>query len=187
MSIADGADFQTSEQLCENHQNLRNLTKERFKVLLLATSLLSDSDCDVTCDKIDADIAIINGTAIKLYVIREPFQMLKVVVSRFAKIYELKSAIQRSFNALQKRTRQKSDKESSKSLTSGDEHKRSNKIVEPIANISWKYIWRTYYLRSNGTALLHDEKTLTDYGICTKSVLSFEKKAKIQRKIQAKR
>lgn len=177
-SVAGDIDF---EQLCENHRNLRNSTKERLQSILDATPLLRDFSGDVTHDEIAAEISIIKGDAIKIYVTREPYQRLKVIVSRTNTIIELKSAIKRSFNALQNRLRLKSAKDESSS-------KRSSKRNEPIASISWKYIWRTYYLRHNGrAALINNEKTLADYDIRNKDILDFVKKIKIDRKVQRKR
>lgn len=184
MNRSDGSagdiDFETSEQLCELHRNLRNSTKERLQSILDATTLLRDFSGDVTHDEIAAEISIVKGDAIKIYVTREPYQRLKVIVSRTNTIVELKSAIKRSFNALQNRLRLKSAKDESSS-------KRCSKRNETIANISWKYIWRTYYLRHNRTALINNEKTLADYDIRNKDILDFVKKIKIDRKNQRKR
>lgn len=175
-----GIDFETSEQLCEIHRNLRNSTKERLQSILNATPLLCDFNGDVTYDDIAAEISIVKGDAIKIYVTREPYQRLKLIVSRTNTIIELKSAIKRSFNALQNRLKLKNAKDKSSS-------KRSNKHNEPIVNISWKYIWRTYYLRHNGAALINNEKTLAEYDIRNKAILDFVKKIKIDRKNQRKR
>lgn len=167
--------IETSEQLCEIHRNLRYSTKERLQSILDATPLLRDFNGDVTHDEIAAEIAIIKGDAIKIYVTREPYQRLKVIVSRTNTISELKSAIKRSFNALQNRLRLKSANDETSS-------KRSSKRVEPIANISWKYIWQTYYLRHNGAALISNEKTLAEYNVRNKDILDFVKKIKVDRK-----
>lgn len=180
--VGDGSiDFKTSEQLCEIHRNLRNQTKERLQSILDATPLLRDFNGDVTHDEIDAEISIVKGDSIKIYVTREPYQRLKVIVSRTNTIIELKLAIKRSFNALQNRLRLRSAKDESSSKRS------SKRNDEPIANISWKYIWRTYYLRHNGIALTNDDKTLAEYEIHNKDILDFVKKVKIDRKTQRKR
>lgn len=170
MSKADGLDLETSEQLCENHRNLRNKTKERLQSLFDATSLLRDFTGDVTPDEIAAEISIIKGDSIKVYIERGPHQRLKVIVSRTSKLSELKSAFRRTFLALKQR--QKNAKHT----------KRSDKRSEPFANISWKYIWRTYYLRHNGIALTDNDKLLTDYGVSNKDSLDFVKITKIERR-----
>lgn len=179
MSKTDDFDVKQSEQLCEIHRNLRNKTKERLKFLFEATPLLRDLNCDVTHDEISAEIAIVKGESIKIYVKREPYQRLKVIVPRLCKISELKLAIQRSFNALQRRLRQL---RANDGTASSKEKRRSKSSSEPIATISWKYIWQTYYLRHNGNALINNEKTLNDYDIRNKDILDFVKKIKIDRK-----
>lgn len=45
-------------------------------------------------------------------------------------------------------------------------------------NISWRYIWRTYYLDYHGVRLTDDNKLLDNYGIGNKSVLKFVKNTK---------
>ncbi|MCL4139887.1 UNVERIFIED_CONTAM: hypothetical protein GTU68_019772 [Idotea baltica] len=43
-------------------------------------------------------------------------------------------------------------------------------------SISWKYIWRTYWLCFEGTRLVDDNKKLLSFGISHKAKLSFLKK-----------
>lgn len=177
--------FETSEQLHEKHQNLHNITKERLRNILAQTPALRDITCDVTHDEIVNEIAIVNGESIKIYVTREPYQQLKVIVSKNCKIIELKAAIKRNFNALQRRQQQNQTCGNDKLTYS--EQRRRYKNAEPKANISWKYIWHTYYLRYNGIALTENEKCLSDYDIRNKAVLEFVKKIKVDRKMRNKK
>lgn len=194
-SINDEAiEFVACSELSKNHQHLRNETRERLKHLLAKTSTLRDLNCDLTPDEITAEIAIIHGESIKVYVTREPYQQLKIIVSKNGTIRDLKAAIRRSFQAYQNRQRIKSQCESSSSSSSSSSKKSTHSNErqrqhshEPFAsNISWKYIWRTYYLQSDtdSTALTDDERTLSEYGICNKTVLKFVKKIKIDRRTQ---
>lgn len=176
MSCADAAatDFQTTRELLKNHQHLRNETRHRLKHLLAEIPSLRDISCDVTPDEIAAEIAIINGESIKVYLTREPYQQLKVIVPRNGSVRDLKVAIRRSFIALQRQRANQS--EANDSETPSD---------EPIQkNISWKYIWRTHYLQSDTDVLVDDERTLREYNIRNKTVLKFVKKIRINRKMQ---
>lgn len=47
-----------------------------------------------------------------------------------------------------------------------------------LMKISWRYIWRTYYLEFDGDPLTDDRQILAHYGIRNKSVLRFVKKVK---------
>lgn len=174
-------EFESSEQLAEYHQNLCNTTKEQLRTILSNTPLLRDITDDITQDELTAEIAFINGDSIKIYVQREPYEKLKVIVPRQCKVRELKATFQHCFEAHQRRQAKRPDNDKSKHSSSRQRHH-----TEPIAvhnvNISWKYIWRTYYLRHNGIALIDDEKLLSEYDIRSKAALDFVKKIKINRK-----
>lgn len=179
-----------SSELSKNHQHLRNETRERLKHLFATTSALRDLNCDITPDEISAEIAIVHGESIKVYVTREPYQQLKIIVAKTGTVRDLKAAIRRSFQAHQNRQRIKRQCESNadgekKSTHSKERASRSHEPLEP--NISWKYIWRTYYLQTDTTAtevLIDDAKTLSEYGIRNKTVLKFVKRIKIDRRTQ---
>lgn len=176
-------DFAASSELSKNHQYLRNETRKRLKNLFAATPALRDLHCDITPEEIAAEIAIINGDSIKVYVTREPYQQIKVIVPKNGTVRDLKAAIRRSFTALQNRQQtMRSETIDAEKSSSQSERRHSGEPI--VANISWKYIWRTYYLQNDTEALTDDEKTLRDYGIRSKSVLKFVKKIKIDRRSQ---
>lgn len=177
MNKADATEFQTSSELSKNHQHLRNETRKRLQHLLAATPALRDITCDITSEEITAEIAIVNGASIKVYVTREPYQRLKVIVPKNSTVRDLKAAIRRSFTALQNRMRMSETNNDSKP----HEWRKSG---ETNPNISWKYIWRTYYLQNGKDALTDDEQTLRDYDIRNKTVLNFVKKIKIDRRME---
>lgn len=174
-------EFESSEQLAEYHQNLCNTTKEQLRTILSNTPLLRDLADDITQDELTAEIAFINGDSIKIYVQREPYEKLKVIVPRQCKVRELKATFQHCFEAFQRRQAKRADNDRSKHSSSRQRH-HTDRIVAHNVNISWKYIWRTYYLRYNGIALIDDEKLLSEYDIRSKAVLDFVKKTKINRK-----
>lgn len=118
--------------------------------------------------------------------IREPYQQLKIIVPKNGTVRDLKAAIRRGFQAYQNRQRIKSQCESISSSEKST-HSTERSPHEPLAsNISWKYIWRTYYLQNDAanTVLTDDERTLSEYGVCNKTVLKFVKKIKIDRRTQ---
>lgn len=173
----------TTDQLAAYHRNLCNITKDRLRSILAQTPLLRDISCDVTHDELAAEIAYINGASIKIYVQRKPYQELKVIVARQCKVSELKAAVRRTFEVYQRKQAKNAcdDKHKSKHATERQRH-RGDHIAVHTAKISWKYIWRTYYLCHNGMALSDNAKLLSDYGVRSKDVLDFVKKIKIDRK-----
>lgn len=186
----EAIDFVACSELSKNHQHLRNETRERLKHLLAKTSTLRDLSCDITPDEIAAEIAIIHGESIKVYVKREPYQELKIIVPKKGTVRDLKAAVRRGFQAYQNRQRIKLQCESidaHKSTHSNERRSNRPHSHEPLAsNISWKYIWRTYYLQSEtaSTVLSDDDRTLSEYDILNKTVLKFVKKIKIDRRTQ---
>lgn len=166
---ADASDFESSSELARQH--LRNVTKERLQKLLAATPSLSDISCDVTPEELLAEIAICNGKAIKISVTRVPYQPITVIVPKNSTVLELKAAIRRSFTTF--RNRQRAEQRSKERHVSG----------ESTPNISWKYIWRTYYLQNGSIPLIDDKKTVEDYSIANKTQLHFVKKIKVDRRM----
>lgn len=178
-SVDVSSDFQASSKLSKNPQHLRNETRERLKNLFAKTSTLRDLSYDVTPEEIAAEIAILNGESIKVYVTRDPYQQLKVIVPKNSNVRDLKAAIRRTFTAL--RNRQRTTDTIDANFSKQSNRRNSN---ETIPNISWKYIWRTYYLQHDTQVLQNDEKSLRDYGVRNKTVLNFVKKVKIDRRMQ---
>lgn len=183
-------DFVACSELSKTHQHLRNETRERLKHLLAKTSTLRDLSCDITPDEIAAEIAAIHGESIKVYVKREPYQELKIIVPKNGTVRDLKAAVRRGFQAYQNRQRIKFQCESidaHKSTHSNERRPSRQHSHEPLAsNISWKYIWRTYYLQcqTTSTVLTDDDKTLSECDVLNKTVLKFVKKIKIDRRTQ---
>lgn len=176
MSEFDDSIFEKSKELCKSHRNLLNVTKERLKRVLAVTPFLDDITTDVTNYQIADEIAILTGESIKIYVKREPYRKLKVIVpARHTTIAQLKSAIQRSFSASQRRQRRHHQS------SSRAECRQRSGFGETI---SWKYIWRTYYLQFNGTPITDDTKTIKNYDILNKSVLNFVKCIKVTKKLK---
>lgn len=179
------SDFQANSELSKNHQHLRNKTRERLKELFAKTPALRDLSYDVTPEEIAAEIAIVNGESIKVYVTREPYQQLKVIVPKSSRVRDLKAAIRRTFTALRQQEQQQQQQRTKETnVTDGTRQSERRNSNETIPNISWKYIWRTYYLQHDTTVLTDDEHPLRDYGVRNKTVLNFVKRIKIDRRTQ---
>lgn len=158
-----------------------------MRSILAQTPLLRDIASDVTHDELLAEIAYINGGSIKLYVQRKPFEELRVIVPRQCTVWQLKAAIRRTFEAHQRKqaSRAADDKHRKSEHAVDRPRHRSDLIAVHTARISWKYVWRTNYLRHNGIALADNAKLLSDYGVRSKDVLDFVKKIKVDRKTRA--
>lgn len=167
MNEIDHIHFEASTDLYENHQNLQKKTIEKLKCVLLQSSLLHDIDYDITPDELESQISIITGDSIKVYVKRDSLAKLKLSIPVIAStVALLKKAIKWQYTVQQRREHDRRNE------------KNSSKNRETITKISWKYVWRTYYLEHNGEYLKDDKKFLSEYGIKNKSVLTFVKKSK---------
>lgn len=57
--------------------------------------------------------------------------------------------------------------------------KRPNRDIAPVVKnerISWRFVWRTYWLDLDGIRLTNDDKCVREYGVINHSVLRFVKK-----------
>lgn len=96
----------------------------------------------------------------------------------------LKKAIKRNYELSQQRlAKQKLNKSHNDKQ---DKHHRHHKHSSSSSQceifnstkISWRWLWRTYFLDFDGCKLTDDKQLLSDYGIVNKSVLKFVKKSK---------
>lgn len=129
--------------------------KENFDELL-GHPLLSDLPPDITAEEIKSLIALENGQAISLTVKRFDEQSYSVIVNQKANVSDLKHAIKRSFELLSQRSNE----------------------TKIISKISWKYVWKTFWLSCQGRKLKDDKKLLQDYGITNLDVINFVKRLK---------
>lgn len=183
--------FESSTDLCENHQNLQKRTIEKLKSVLSQSSLLHDIDYDIAPDELESQIAMVTGDSIKVYLRRDPFSKLKLSIPvNGSTVATLKKAIKWKYTVQQRREHnRKNEKNSNNRVSTSHRNEQKNtaktaKNRESITTISWKYVWRTYYLEHNGEYLKDNKKILTEYGIKNKSVLTFEKKSKERKKLK---
>lgn len=196
MIKSDTSNFEFSVDLCENHNNLRNHTIETLNRIFTSNRLLRDLTYDVTNDEIQSQIAIVKGESIIIYIKRDPYQKFKIIVPAIGTtVLKLKDTIKRYHLALQRREKNRQHKYSGNAAAKTNEISTSSQAEaattttthsEPITKISWKYVWRTYFLEYNGIVLSDDEQLLLHYDIKNKATLGFVKKSK-QRKMQKKK
>ncbi|KAF5286588.1 hypothetical protein FQA39_LY16271 [Lamprigera yunnana] len=106
-----------------NHEDLCEITHSTLRRLLASDPLLSDLPGDVTNEEVVAQIAVLQGQSITVFVSRNFESPLAVVIpQQGSTVLDLKKSIQRSFELRQQRLRSKT-------------------------KISWKYIWKTYHLQ----------------------------------------
>ncbi|EDO34575.1 predicted protein [Nematostella vectensis] len=127
--------------------------KELSKVM--QDPLLVGLPSEPTVEEITAQLALEHGLAIMVNV-RQQDKMatiLPVVVVQDATVLDLKKAIQRHITL--KQTREGG-----------------------ATYISWKYVWRTFWLMFEGQKLSDDHKSLKEYGISSRDEVTFAKRLK---------
>ncbi|KAI8515518.1 U11/U12 small nuclear ribonucleoprotein [Branchiostoma belcheri] len=118
---------------------------------LVKDPLLSDLPAGVTLDEVKSQIALEYGQAMKVIVRKECGGIMPIVVPQDATVVDLKHAISRYVTL--KQTREGG-----------------------TTQISWRYIWRTYWLTFDGEKLSQNNKKLKDYGIRNRAELRFMKR-----------
>ncbi|XP_028405840.1 U11/U12 small nuclear ribonucleoprotein 25 kDa protein-like [Dendronephthya gigantea] len=115
--------------------------------------LLKDLHSEPSVEEVNSQIALEHGKAITVNVLQqnEENNVLPVVVPLKAKVKDLKKAIQRHLTL--KQTREGG-----------------------TTYISWRHVWRTYWLVHDGEKLTDNEKTIKEYGIKNKAVVTFGKR-----------
>eukprot|EP00058_Branchiostoma_floridae_P016604 XP_002602092.1 hypothetical protein BRAFLDRAFT_61248 [Branchiostoma floridae] len=118
---------------------------------LVKDPLLSDLPAGVTLDEVKSQIALEYGQAMKVIVRKECGGIMPIVVPQDATVVDLKHAISRYVTL--KQTREGG-----------------------TTKISWRYVWRTYWLTFDGEKLSQNNKKLKDYGIRNRAELRFIKR-----------
>ncbi|CAL1532465.1 unnamed protein product [Lymnaea stagnalis] len=133
------------------HSEAMNTAQEMLAGLIVNDPLLRDLDPHVTLEEVNSMIALEYGQAMVVNVRRQDNEIVPIVVTQKARVIDLKHAIKRHFTLRQMRT-------------GGSTH------------ISWRYIWKRYWLNFNGEKLTDDNKKLKSYGIRNRDNVVFVKK-----------
>ncbi|ESO85328.1 hypothetical protein LOTGIDRAFT_68319, partial [Lottia gigantea] len=113
--------------------------------------LLQDLPPQVTLEEVNSMIALEHGQAMVVYVRRADDIVMPIVVVQDATVLQLKEAIKRYVVLKQSRA--------------GD-----------TQHLSWKYIWRRFWLYFDNQKLTEDGKCLKEYGIRNKCEVTFVKR-----------
>uniref|UniRef100_T1IHP2 SNRNP25 ubiquitin-like domain-containing protein n=1 Tax=Strigamia maritima TaxID=126957 RepID=T1IHP2_STRMM len=136
-----------------SHEEAIDLFNKTLSGLMKSDPLLSDLPSSVTLDEVNSQIALEYGQAMTVNVIKTNGQVYPIVVEQKATVLDLKHAIKRHVTLKQSRD--------------GD-----------LTPISWKYIWRTFWLYFDGQKLMEDKKKLKEYGIHNRAEVTFIKQLK---------
>lgn len=120
---------------------------------IMKDPLLIGLPSEPTLDEVNSQIALEHGRAIVVNVRQqdESNTVLPVVVIQNATVHDLKKAIQRHISL-------KLSREGGPNF------------------VSWKHVWKTYWLLFEGQKLTEDHQPLTHYGIQSKDEVTFIKR-----------
>lgn len=149
--ISDTEIGDRSEQKHLSHQQTMEHFKDALAEIIVGDPLLCDLHTEVTLEEIKSQIALEHGKAITVNVRRADDIVLPVVVIQNATVLDLKKAIQRHIILRQAR-------------------------ISGIRHISWRYVWRSYWLYFNGQKLTDDKKPIKEYGIGSRDEITFIKR-----------
>jgi len=110
----------------------------------------------ITLEEINLQISLEHGQAVTVYVNREDGQSLPVVVDQKGTVLDLKKAIRRHMEIKLHRE-------------SGPSH------------ISWRSVWKSYWLLFDNEKLANDSETLKNYGIGNMSEVKFIKRLSLRK------
>ncbi|CAN7993699.1 unnamed protein product [Ixodes persulcatus] len=123
----------------------------KIHALISNDPLLSNLHPEVTVEELRSYLALEHGQAMSLRVLRADGDPYTVVVEQKATVLDLKKALQRHATL-----------------------RMARKGVKRV--VSWRYIWRTYWLSFEGQPLNQDRTLLRDAGIRNNSELCFIKR-----------
>ncbi|CAC5414759.1 SNRNP25 [Mytilus coruscus] len=142
-----------NEDLVLSHQEVMIKVQSTLSDIITADPLLYDLPPQVTLEEINSYIALEYGQAMIVNVRRADDEVLPIVVTQNATVLDLKHAIKRYVNLKQERANGK-------------------------LHLSWRYIWKRFWLYFDGEKLTDDKKLLKEYGIRNKEEVTFVKRLK---------
>lgn len=134
-----------------SHQDAMRKVQNAIGNMITRDPLLYDLPPQVTVEEINSCIALEHGQAMIVNVRRADDEVMAIVVTQDATVLDLKHAIKRHITLKQLRN-------------GGKQH------------ISWRYIWKRFWLYFDGQKLKDDKTKLKDYGIQNKDEITFIKR-----------
>lgn len=141
-----------------SHAELKAFFQGALAKLLQGDTVLSDLHPQVTLEEVQALIDLEHGQAMKVFIKKADGGYWNVVVPREATVHELKVALKHHVALWLNRKGLKK-------------------------KISWRYIWKTYWLCFDKEKLTNNNCKLLEYGIRNKSSLTFLKKRRDRQRI----
>ncbi|XP_033123407.1 U11/U12 small nuclear ribonucleoprotein 25 kDa protein-like [Anneissia japonica] len=135
------------------HQDAMKVIKEGIEEAIGDDPLLCDLPTDVTPEEVSLQVALEYGQAMLVNVCREDGEVMPIVVLQGASVLDLKKAIARYISL----------KFNREGITK---------------SVSWRFVWRRYWLSFGGHNLTQDNKLIKDYGIKNKDPVTFVKRLK---------
>jgi len=153
-------DYKMADEDAEVEENIDSLSHPEVMSLfseklaeIMSDPLLIGLPNEPTLDEVNSQIALEHGRAIVVNVRQqdETNTVLPVVVIQNATVHDLKKAIQRHISL-------KLSREGGPNI------------------VSWKHVWKTYWLSFQGQKLTEDHQPLKQYGIQSKDEVTFVKR-----------
>ncbi|KAL1425250.1 hypothetical protein MTO96_019400 [Rhipicephalus appendiculatus] len=132
-------------------QEAMAIADEKIHALISNDPLLNNLHPEVTTDELKSYLALEHGQAMSLVVHKADGDYYTVVVEQKATVLDLKKAIRRHVTL-----------------------RMARKGVKRV--LSWKYVWKTFWLSFDGELLKDDKALLRDFGIRNNSQLTFVKR-----------
>uniref|UniRef100_L7M6D3 SNRNP25 ubiquitin-like domain-containing protein n=1 Tax=Rhipicephalus pulchellus TaxID=72859 RepID=L7M6D3_RHIPC len=132
-------------------QEAMAIADKKIHALISNDPLLNNLHPEVTTDELKLYLALEHGQAMSLVVHKANGDYYTVVVEQKATVLDLKKAIRRHVTL-----------------------RMARKGVKRV--LSWKYVWKTYWLSFDGELLKEDKALLRDFGIRNNSQLTFVKR-----------
>ncbi|KAK8757608.1 hypothetical protein V5799_004765 [Amblyomma americanum] len=127
------------------------IADKKMHALIRNDPLLNNLHPEVTTDELKSYLALEHGQAMSLVVHKADNDYYTVVVEQKATVLDLKKALRRHVTL-----------------------RMARKGVKRV--LSWKYVWKTYWLSFEGELLRDDKAFLRDFGIRNNSQLLFVKR-----------
>lgn len=122
---------------------------------ILGDPLLSDLSPDVTLEELQSRLTLESGQAMTVIVKRADADVYPVIVSLNATVTDLKKAIEQHIHIQQCRAKQKQ-------------------------TISWRYVWKSYWLVFDGVKLKDSNMLLKDLGLFNRCEVHFVKRLRLR-------
>ncbi|KAK3794142.1 hypothetical protein RRG08_014085 [Elysia crispata] len=133
------------------HSEAMSTARDMLAGLIMNDPLLRDLDPHVTLEEVNSMIALEYGQAMVINVRRADNEVIPVVVTQKARVIDLKHAIKRHFTLRQIRAGRST-------------------------HLSWRHIWKRYWLNFNGEKLMDDNRKLKSHGMRNRDSVTFVKR-----------